>query len=436
MRSLTSIAVFWPFARSFRMLPSSSVRCLAYAMLFGLIVSATLACNSDPPRSGERSERDDGTATTAAPSDTDRSSTGLSRFNPSKREGAPERNYVPKVLGTKVFSARNTADLEPYFSASEGRSLTPDAMFDLAEEMFDQLPQDGPVFQPDTPVIVIVVMFDCRPTGNIELEGTTRLVNETVPGDPIVVYGRPFSILRQQDGDDFTISTSSGRGCMDNLNSGAPAGGWEAGTYRVEYRDVSGSLLVAIPFEVAGAPSSRPATSQGPRGDGLQLWIDVSLEPLRPGAQIAVNSNIDISPGDLLAQIILDQRGFRIGFNVNNNNLIAGGTGFIPMDFDSISLPPQVRWHEISLVGVSAAISDVEFECLHDVAVSDRRRQHVFDDRKVYFCSRAGASSGGAVQGAPVGQATSTPGRPAIPPTATPLILPTPTATRTCAVSE
>ena len=78
------------------------------------------------------------------------------------------------------------------------------------------------MFEPDTPVVVSVVMFDCRPTGNIRLEGTTHLIDETVPGDPFVMYERPFSIVRRQGTDGFTVSTSSGRDCMDNLSAGAP----------------------------------------------------------------------------------------------------------------------------------------------------------------------------------------------------------------------
>ena len=178
-----------------------------------------------------------------------------------------------------MFSARSMADLEPYFSARGGRSLTPDSLFDAAEEMSSELPQDERMFEPDTPVVVSVVMFDCRPTRNIRLEGTTRLIDETVPGDPFVMYERPFSIVRRQGTDGFTVSTSSGRDCMDNLSAGAPTRGWEPVPYRVEYRDESGSLLVAIPFEVAGVTSSRASTSDGPPDSQPELWIDVNLEP-------------------------------------------------------------------------------------------------------------------------------------------------------------
>ena len=181
-------------------------------------------------------------------------------------------NYVPEVLGVKVFSARDEQDLEPYFSASGGRSVSADAMFDEAEAMFDRLPDGEPVFSRDTPVVVTVVMFDCRPAGNIRLEGTTRLIDETVPGDPFLTYERPFSIMRRQEGSGFTISTSSGRGCMDNLNAGAPSGGWAPGPYRVEYRDASGDLLVAVPFEVTTIP----------RQPQLRLPIDLGMAALAP----------------------------------------------------------------------------------------------------------------------------------------------------------
>ena len=296
-----------------------------------------------------------------------------------------------------MFSARRMADLELYFSARGGRSLTPDALFDAAEEMFSELPQDERVFEPDTPVVVSVIMFDCRPTGNIRLEGTTRLIDETVPGDPFVMYERPFSIVRRQGTDGFTVSTSSGRGCMDNLSAGAPARGWEPGPYRVEYRDESGSLLVAIPFEVAGVTSSRASTSDGPPDSQPELWIDVNLEPWRPGAQIEVNSNFDIEPDDLLVEIHTDNRWILWGVNLYNRNRI-GGAGFVPMDFDPIQLLPDIRWHETRLTGVSAATTESDFACEHDVATSDQRRQHPFDDRDVYFCSRVGASSADAVQ--------------------------------------
>ena len=262
MSSLPSAAVFWPFAWPCWRFSGSSLRCLTYAMLVGLIASVTLACGSDPPLTRERGEREARSAPPAAPANADGSFGSGSRSSGLNQDGSAGGTYVPEVLGTKVFSARSMEDLEPYFSARGGRFLTPDALFDEAEEMFSELPQDERMFEPATPVVVSVVMFDCRPTGNIRLEGTTRLIDETVLGDPFVMYERPFSIVRRQDTDGFTVSTSSGRGCTDNLNSRAPAGGWEPGPYRVEYRDESGSLLVAIPFEVAGVTSSRAGTSE------------------------------------------------------------------------------------------------------------------------------------------------------------------------------
>ena len=282
MRNLISAAVFWPFAWPSRKFSCSSMRCLAYAMLVGLIASVSLACGSDPPLARERSEREDRSAPTAAPSNADRSLGSALRSSILNWDRSAGRTYVPEILGTKVFAAGSMEDLEPYFSARGGRWLTLDSMFDEAADVFAELPQDGRVFQPDTPVVVSVVMFDCRPTGNIRLEGTTRLIDETVPGDPFVMYERQFSIVRRQDTDGFTVTTSSGRGCMDNLNTGAPVGGWEPGPYRVEYRDESGYLLVAIPFKVAGFTSSKPATSVGAATDTVKAAIPgISPTPTR-----------------------------------------------------------------------------------------------------------------------------------------------------------
>ena len=321
-----------------------------------------------------------------------------------------------------MFSARDERDLEPYFSASGGRSVSADAMFDEAEAMFGRLPDGEPVFSRDTPVVVTVVMFDCRPAGNIRLEGTTRLIDETVPGDPFLTYERPFSIMRRQEGSGFTISTSSGRGCMDNLNAGAPSGGWAPGPYRVEYRDASGDLLVAVPFEVADTPSTAAAAANRPRDGGagsdgpvpdasgrreLQIWIDAQLDRNRPGARIEVNSDRNIEPGDLLVTIDLDNRGLLWGLDFRNSNRIPGGAGFVVMDFAAVDLLWQQRtaWRDNRLTGVSAALRGNDLECRHDVGASDLRRQNPFDNRQVFSCRSDGETivvpPGGQTGGAP-----------------------------------
>ena len=139
-------------------------------------------------------------------------------------------------------------DLEPYFSARGGRFLTPDALFDEAEEMFSELPQDERMFEPATPVVVSVVMFDCRPTGNIRLEGTTRLIDETVLGDPFVMYERPFSIVRRQ------------------------------GHRRLHGFDFFGSGLRGQP-ELPRA-GGRMGTGTLPRGIPGRIWIPFGSDPL------------------------------------------------------------------------------------------------------------------------------------------------------------
>lgn len=375
-----------------------------------LVAYALLACGSDPASSGRNDDRDERRATRRAVTDADRSQGTAPESSDTGRSTPNAHTYVPEVIGTKVFAARGSEDLEAYFSARGGRALQADTLFDETEQHFARIPQGEAVFRPDTPAIITVVLFDCRPTGNIRLEGATRLIDETVPGNPFLMYERPFSIDRRQTEDGFTISTSSGQGCMDNLNAGMPRTGWDSGPYRVEYRDNAGKLLVAIPFEVVGPTSSRIRSSDGLHGDGarsgsdtsvashgntVQLWIDVSLEPFRPGARIEVSSNVDIDPGDLTIGIDLDERGYRWGTTHHNANPIAGGAGFVPMTHEGIDPLPQTRWHENRLAGVSAVIFEDALACDHDVAASDRRRQHSFDERRVYSCTGAAPSSSG-----------------------------------------
>ena len=389
---------------------ATPARYVACCWLLGLVASALLACGFDPAPSGRNDDRDERRATRRAATDADRSQGKAQESSDTGRSTPTAHTYVPEVIGTRVFAARGSEDLEAYFSARGGRALQADTLFDETEQHFAQIPQGEAVFRPDTPAIITVVLFDCRPTGNIRLEGKTRLIDETVPGDPFVMYERPFSIERRQTEDGFTISTSSGQGCMDNLNAGMPRNGWDSGPYRVEYRDHAGKLLVAIPFEVAGPTSSRVRSSEGPHGDGarsesvasvaphgnaVQLWIDVSLEPFRPGVLIEVSSNVDIDPGDLTIEIDLDQGEYRWGTTPHNTNPIAGGAGFVPMTHDAIDPLPHIRWHENRLAGVSAVIFEDALACNHDVAASDRRRQHSFDERRVYSCTGAAASSSG-----------------------------------------
>ena len=410
MPGLSRVYGYWTFAPPVLRFPRTWVRPAVCSVLAVVIASTALACGSDSPSLRERGDRDDRRADRATRIAGERSAEvgAASGDSASGRENPVRRTYVPEVLGTKVFAAQSMEDLKPYFSAAGGRSLNADAMFDEAEDAFRRLPQDAPRFQPDTPVIVTVVAFDCRPAGNIRLQGTTRLIDESVPGAPLVRYERPFSIERQQTGDGFTLSTSSGRGCMDNLNAGAPPEGWEPGQYSVEYRDSAGAVLTTIPFEVMGDPVSAVSASEGPRHDGHpsppessdvsrssapELWIDVNLEPLRPGVQIEVSSNVNIEAGDLLLTIRFKERSYFWGQDLRNRNRIAGGAGFAPMDFGPIAWPMDGQWHATSLDTVFAAFRDGDLVCHHDVAASDQRRQHSFDDRDVFSCTPATDSS-------------------------------------------
>ena len=389
----------------------SSTRYVVSGLLLGLVCSTVLACGSDPASSGSNDDRDERRATRRAAADAGQPPGG-SPVTTGPAGSEPEaRTYVPTVIGTKVFAARGSEDIEAYFSARGGRALDSDSLFDEVEEHFARVPQGAPVFGPNTPAIISVVLFDCRPTGNIRLAGTTRLIDETVPGDPFIMYERPFSIDRRQTADGFTISTSSGRGCMDNLNAGMPRDGWPPGPYRVEYRDSSGDLLVAIPFEVSQPTSSRidgsygihrngttstGATTDAPHGEAPELWIDVSLAPFRPGAQVEVISNVDIEPGDLLVTLHLEERGLLGGIDLRNQNRITGGAGFQSMDFDWFTSPIQGQWHATTLDGVSASLRGEGLGCQYDAGASDRRRQHSFDDREVYFCTPGAGASGDA----------------------------------------
>ena len=391
-----------------------SIRRLLCAALVGSVVLASLACGGDTPPPRDRGHDAGGSRVPDPAGAAGRALGAGGRPAASNHSSSFGADYIPEVLGVKTFAVDSKSDLEPYFSASGGRSVTPDAMFDDAEAMFGRLPDGEPVFSRDTPTVVTVVMFDCRPSGDIRLEGTTRLIDETVPGDPFVMYERPFSIMRRQEGNGFTISTSSGRGCMDNLNAGAPSGGWAPGPYSVEYRRSSGELLVSIPFEVAGVSSPGRTTSKQtgddlPSSDGrssetrgysdLKLWIDVQLGRLSPSAQIELSSDLDIEPGALLVRLELDRGNLPWGLNMHNINPISGGAGFVAMDFDPIELLPQARWYDRRLTGVSASLLGHELSCLHDVAASDRRRQHSFDNRQVFFCTPSVDSPGGSSQG-------------------------------------
>ena len=190
---------------------------------------------------------------------------------------------------------------------------------------------------------------------------------------------------------------------MDNLNAGAPAGGWATGPYRVEYRDASGDLLVAVPFEVTATPSAVAADANRLRSGGvssdapvpdarghreLQIWIDVQLDRNRPGARIEVNSDRNIEPGDLLITIDLDNRGLLWGLDLYNSNRISGAAGFVVMDFADVDLLWQQRtaWRDNRLTGVSAALRGNDLACHHDAGASDHRRQNPFDNRQVFSC--------------------------------------------------
>ncbi len=409
MPDLSRVYQYWTFAPLVLRFPRTWVRPAVCSALAVVIALAALACGSDSPPVRERDDRDDRRADRATRIAGERSAGvgAASGDSASGRENPVGRTYVPQVLGAKVFAAQSMEDLKPYFSATGGRSLNADAMFDEADDAFRRLPQHEPLFQPDTPVIVTVVAFDCRPAGNIRLQGTTSLIDKSVPGAPSVRYERPFSIERRQTADGFSLSTSWGRGCMDNLNAGAPPDGWEPGQYSVEYRDSAGAVLAAIPFEVVGDAVSSvgaaavPSDGQPPRAESSdvsrssapELWIDVNLEPLRPGVQIEVSSNVNIEAGDLLVTVRLKERNYFWGQDLRNRNRIAGGAGFVPMDFGPITWPMDGQWHATSLDTVFAAFRDGDLVCNHDVAASDQRRQHSFDDRDVYSCTPATDSS-------------------------------------------
>ena len=229
-----------------------------------ILTVPVVACgSSDDSRSSDLRERDEGNSASRQSESPTRSSNAIVDALKAVRSDALSRSYVPKVSGVKAFTIKDKAELDYFLPNRRVTDVSYDEVFRSMEERYKNLPGDERVFGPDTPVIVGAVLFDCSPVGNISISGKTRLLDNTVPRNPFVMYERPFSINRDQGEapDEFQLTTSSGQGCIDILPAGVPADGWPLGPYSIEFLDGNGAVMAAIDFEVVSQQAKRSDSS-------------------------------------------------------------------------------------------------------------------------------------------------------------------------------